>query len=164
MLHKLWSQWFLNSLSQLTVPYRRYTVISDIYVSNFSLIFFMYFHVNSIKAALVQPLVMGAIRHYPAQIWSSSVTQYDTIGAQWVNFWGPFYKHGLTLIPAWTSNDMPSIEWGQITLPFPNFNGYTVEVWEMGNCFHPTFIMGVIIYPCWGWLSTWWPWAPFDLV
>ena len=41
---------------------------------------------------------------------------------------GPFYLHGLTLIPAWISNYMPGKVWGEITYPFLNFNGCTVEV------------------------------------
>ena len=41
---------------------------------------------------------------------------------------GRFYSHGLTLIPAWISNHMPSKVWGEITYPFLNFNGCTVEV------------------------------------
>ena len=53
---------------------------------------------------------------------------------------GPFYWHGLTLIPAWISNHMPSKVWGEITYPFPNFNGCTVEVWEWIN--HFTFYNG----------------------
>ena len=36
--------------------------------------------------------------------------------------------HGLTLIPAWISNYMPGKVWGEITYPFLNFNGCTVEV------------------------------------
>ena len=35
----------------------------------------------------------------------------------------PLYKHVLTLIPAWISNDMPSKVLDEITHPFPNFNG-----------------------------------------
>ena len=34
----------------------------------------------------------------------------------------------LTLIPAWISNHMPSKMWDEITYPFLNFNGCTVEV------------------------------------
>ena len=45
-----------------------------------------------------------------------------------IDTWGPFYKHGLTLILAWTSNHMPSKMWDEITYPFLNFNGCTVEV------------------------------------
>ena len=41
---------------------------------------------------------------------------------------GPFYLHDLTLIPAWISNYMPGRVWGEITYPFLNFNGATVEV------------------------------------
>ena len=41
---------------------------------------------------------------------------------------GPFYLRGLTLIPAWISNHMPSKVWDEITYPFLNFNGCTVEV------------------------------------
>ena len=41
---------------------------------------------------------------------------------------GPFYKHGLTLIPVWISNHMLSKVWDEITYPFLNFNGCTVEV------------------------------------
>ena len=38
--------------------------------------------------------------------------------------------HGLTLIPAFLSNHMPSKVWDEITNPFPNFNGVTIEVWK----------------------------------
>ena len=34
----------------------------------------------------------------------------------------------LTLIPAWISNHKPSNVWDEITYPFLNFNGATVEV------------------------------------
>ena len=40
----------------------------------------------------------------------------------------PFHKHGLTLIPAWISNHMLGKVWDEITYPFLNFNGCTVEV------------------------------------
>ena len=39
-----------------------------------------------------------------------------------------FYYHGSTLIPAWISNLMPSKVWDEITYPFLNVNGATVEV------------------------------------
>ena len=41
---------------------------------------------------------------------------------------GPFYLHGLTLIPAWISNYIQYKLWDEITYPFLNFNGFTVEV------------------------------------
>ena len=43
---------------------------------------------------------------------------------------GPFYWHGLTLIPAWISYHMPGKVWDEITYSFLNFNGATVKVGE----------------------------------
>ena len=40
----------------------------------------------------------------------------------------PFYQHGLTLIPEWISNYTYHYVWDEITYPFLNFNGSTVEV------------------------------------
>ena len=62
---------------------------------------------------------------------------------------GPLYLHGLTLIPAWISNHIPSKVWDEIPYPFLNFNGYTVEVYEWIRHFIPHFIMDVITYQCW---------------
>ena len=62
---------------------------------------------------------------------------------------GPFYHHGLTLIPAWISNHMPRKVWAEITHPFPNFNGCTVEFGELITNFIPLFIMDPITHPCW---------------
>ena len=39
-----------------------------------------------------------------------------------------FYQHGLTLIPAWISNNIHYKVWDEITYPFLNFNGATIEV------------------------------------
>ena len=56
----------------------------------------------------------------------------------------------LTFIAAWTSNHMPSKVWNEITYPFPNFHGCTIEVWEWIRNFIPHFIMIAIIYrTCW---------------
>ena len=41
---------------------------------------------------------------------------------------GLFYWQSLTLIPAWISKYMPGKGWSEITYPFLNFNGATVEV------------------------------------
>ena len=38
--------------------------------------------------------------------------------------------------------------WDEIIYPSPNFNGYTVEVWEWINNFIPYFTRHVIMYPC----------------
>ena len=51
-----------------------------------------------------------------------------------------FYKHGLTLIPAWKSNDIHYRVWNEITYSFPNFNGCTdVDVWVWISNFTPQF-------------------------
>ena len=47
---------------------------------------------------------------------------------------------GLTWIPSWISNHMPSKVWDEITYPVPNFN----EVWEWISNFIPHIIMDVI--------------------
>ena len=41
---------------------------------------------------------------------------------------GPFYYYGLTLIQAWITNYTHYKVWDEITFPFLNFNGATVEV------------------------------------
>ena len=43
---------------------------------------------------------------------------------------GSFYQRESTWILAWSSNHMPSKMWDEITYPFPNFNGCTVDVWN----------------------------------
>ena len=43
-------------------------------------------------------------------------------------FWGPFYWHGLTLIPAWITNYTHYDVWDEIIYPFLNCSGATVEV------------------------------------
>ena len=40
---------------------------------------------------------------------------------------GPFYEHGLTLIPIRISKHMPSEVW-KITYPFPNFSDVAVKI------------------------------------
>ena len=41
---------------------------------------------------------------------------------------GPFYWHGLTLIPAWINNYIHYKMCDEIAYPFLNFNGATIEV------------------------------------
>ena len=48
---------------------------------------------------------------------------------------GPFYYHVLTLIPVWMSNYICCKMFNDITYPFPNFSGATVEDWEWMNDF-----------------------------
>ena len=45
------------------------------------------------------------------------------------------------------SNHMPSTVWDEITYPFPNSNGCTVEVWEWISNFIPHFMSVVISFP-----------------
>ena len=66
-----------------------------------------------------------------------------------VTYGAPFT--GLTLIPVWIRNHMPSKVWDEITYPFPNFNGCAVDFWKLISDFMPYFIMDAITYPCWDW-------------
>ena len=65
-----------------------------------------------------------------------------------------FFDICLNLIPAWKSNYMPSKVLDEVTYPFPNFNGYTIEVWEWTSNFIPHIIMvvltpdGIKVKPC----------------
>ena len=43
---------------------------------------------------------------------------------------------------------MPRKVWGEITYPFKNIDGCTVDVWEWIINFIPHFIMDVITYQC----------------
>ena len=53
----------------------------------------------------------------------------------WINF------------TAWIDKYIMCVD--EITYPFPNFKGCTVEVWEWMSNFIPHFTGHVIIYPCW---------------
>ena len=67
---------------------------------------------------------------------------------------GPFYSHGLTLIPEWTSNYTHYKTWDEITYPFPNFNGCAVEVGEwiiLSHTILGTWLLihaGIEVNPC----------------
>ena len=60
---------------------------------------------------------------------------------------GPFYLYGVTFIPAWISNYIHHKVWDEITYPFLNFNGATVEVQVWISNFIPYFTGLVISYP-----------------
>ena len=64
----------------------------------------------------------GGEASYGEVYWYSAEGRYQLTSS------GPFYKHGLTLIPAWISNHIHYKVWDEITYPFLNFNGATVEV------------------------------------
>ena len=52
-------------------------------------------------------------------------------------------------MPAWKTDYILYKVGDEITYPFPNFNGATIEIWEwMGN-FIPHLTGYVITYPCW---------------
>ena len=59
---------------------------------------------------------------------------------------GPFYWHGLTWIPAWTSNYINYKMWDEITYPFPNFNCRTVDVWDWIISYHTLLGMWLLIH------------------
>ena len=56
---------------------------------------------------------------------------------------GPLLLTWLNVIP-----EITCPVWDEITYPFPNFNGFTVNDWEWTNNFTPYFIMVIIIYSC----------------
>ena len=56
-----------------------------------------------------------------------------------------FYKPGT---PARIVNYDHYKVWDEITYPFPNFNGCTIDVWEWISIFTPHFTVHVITYPC----------------
>ena len=62
---------------------------------------------------------------------------------------GHFYKHELSLIPAWISNYVRYNMWDEIAYPFQNFSDFTVEVWELISNYFPHFPGHVVTYPCW---------------
>ena len=61
----------------------------------------------------------------------------------------PFYWHGLTFIPAWIGNYIHYRVWDERVYLFPNFNGFTVEVWEWISNFIPYLSEHAITYSCW---------------
>ena len=60
----------------------------------------------------------------------------------------------LTSVPTWISNYIHYIVWDEITYPFPDFNGVTIEGWEWISKFTQRFPGHVITYPCWDWSLT----------
>ena len=54
----------------------------------------------------------------------------------------------IDFIPAWMNYYIHQNVWDEITYPFPNFNGFTVEVWQWISNFIPRFMMDVITYLC----------------
>ena len=61
----------------------------------------------------------------------------------------PFTNLLLSLIPAWIRIHIHRKVWHEITYPFPNVNGCTVEVWEWMIDLISDLTMHVNIYPWW---------------
>ena len=53
------------------------------------------------------------------------ILQYRYIDINWATF-----NSWINFNPAFIRNNMPCKVWYEINYPFPNFNEYTVEVWE----------------------------------
>ena len=62
---------------------------------------------------------------------------------------GPILLTCFNLIPVWICDYIHYKSWDEITYPFPNFNGATVEVWEWVSNFISRFTRHVITYPYW---------------
>ena len=94
--------------------------------------------------------IWGIFREYFGEYWQcyNRTTMYE---AGWLipcltqQYWPGLC---LTLISAWISNYVHYKMWDEMTYPFPNFNGCTVEVWEWINNFISHFSVHVITYPC----------------
>ena len=95
----------------------------------------MYYYFNKFHFDLMEKLTNGASVTPPRPVQSSS---FRTV-----------IPRTLTLIPAWLSNYIHCKVWGEITYLFPNFNGFTVEVWEWISNFVPHFTGNAITYSCW---------------
>ena len=74
---------------------------------------------------------------------------------KWLEIWETMgYKpHQITILlrrpsPASIRNYTHYKMWDEISYPFPNFNGSTVDVWEWITDFIPHFIMDVLTYGC----------------
>ena len=78
-------------------------------------------------------------------MWIGRMDRFPRASNHMVNYWDTFHRHILTLISACISNYVHYNVWDEITYPFPNFNGGTVEVWEWISYFVPHFLLGMII-------------------
>ena len=67
-----------------------------------------------------------------------------------------WWYHHVHIITSWISNCIHNKAWAQITYSFPNFNGFTVEVWKWISNFIAYFTGHEIISPCWYWRWTMW--------
>ena len=84
-------------------------------------------------------------------IWANhnSLMLFVSACTSWGQCEGPFYWHGLTVIPALIGYYIHYDMWVEIIYLFSNYNDYTGEVWEWISNFIPQFTMHVITYPWW---------------
>ena len=78
--------------------------------------------------------------------WSWYITSISYNQKQFILTSGLFYRHGFTLIPVIA---FYHIVWDEITYPFPNLSGCTIEVWKWISNFIPHFIGHAVRYSYW---------------
>ena len=86
----------------------------------------------------------------PIFLMATSLPQWQTYAGEVTHNLGHFLPISFMLIPGWISNHMPCKVQGEITYPFPNFNGCTVEVWEWICIFYSTLYNDCIYLPMLG--------------
>ena len=89
-----------------------------------------------------------AIGNLKTKTISTTPSLIGAISSRFVTVRGFFYWHGLTLIPAWIRNNMPSKILYEITNPFQHFNSFHRSVQKWMKISISDFIMDEISYPC----------------
>ena len=104
---------------------------------------------SMLEQAVEQIMVLPVVLEGMAFMWRHYV-RWPLLGILYVITLtrGHFGWHGLTLTPTWVSNYFPNKVWDEVTCPFTNFNGATVEVCEWISDFIPHFKVNVFISPC----------------
>ena len=117
--------WYVHSLCKIQRSSDAFWYI--ILISRRQSWVFMYlsFDLLIFPVAFRPPICSEFWGHY---LWPPSWIRDVTIPKLELSVRGQFYQHGLTLIPAWISNHIYFELWDEITYPFLNFNGCTVEV------------------------------------
>ena len=134
--------YFYNNLWIYTVV--KYSLLSCLvcfFVSNFYLKVFK-LHGECCSVPKLMNTVICLCNYIPCRVHHTVIAYeflpyYISLWSQWQALRhmkypsGPFYKHGLTLIPAWISNYIYHKVWHGIAYPFPKFDSCTVEVWDI---------------------------------
>ena len=118
-----------------------------------ALIFFIVFRAMVIFIMKIkQPWVLSfvvRITIFVIRLYIVTANRLEVIVRKAVARLGPSHWNGITLIPAWISDYMHFKGWDEITNPFPNFNGCTIEVWEWIIIFIQHLNIHVISLPYW---------------